>query len=158
MLINNAYEMSSSLESYLAGSAKALSEDLPSGKVLQCFKVFARRFIYTHDAAQRIEIAGSRIVEGLLDHFGKLLKLPRKEFAYFVERNELRKDSGLDLEWRIYNQLSKRMLRTYRYLLRNARRDQAEWVCRARLIVDHISGMTDNSARDVYQNLSGSSV
>jgi dGTPase len=34
------------LDNYISGSAKELSEDLPSGKILKCFKAFARRFIW----------------------------------------------------------------------------------------------------------------
>jgi len=145
---------SSNLERYVDGNAKELSEEIPSGRILKCFKTFARRFIYTYDEAQRIEIAGSQIVEGLLTHFGRLLELSRDDFAYFVEQGEMRKGSGLDLEWRIYNQLSKRMLRVYQETTRNAT-DSAELIARARLIVDYISGLTDNSALRFYQNFMG---
>jgi hypothetical protein len=40
------------------GTAGELSENLPSDKILKCFKTFARRFIDTNSAVQRIEIAG----------------------------------------------------------------------------------------------------
>jgi dGTPase len=126
--------------------------------VLQCFKTFARRFIYTDHEAQRIEIAGSRIVEGLLDHFGLLLKITRSDFSHFVERREMRKYSGLDTEWRIFNQLSRRMLRVYQDAVAKAESDEAEWICRARLIVDYVSGLTDNYALQVYQNFMGISL
>ena len=97
----------SNIEEYVGGTAKEMSKDLKSGSILDCFKLFARRHIYTNYEVQRIEIAGSRIVEGLLNHYGRLLEIAREDFAYFVERGELRKHSGLDTEWRIYNQLSK---------------------------------------------------
>jgi len=150
-----ASHFSTHIEKYISGTAKELSEDLPSGKLLKCFKAFARRFIYTNHEAQRIEIAGSQIVEGLLNHFGRLLELPRAEFAYFVERGELRKYSGLDTEWRIFNQLSKRMVRVYQHSIEHGCDDEAEWICRARLIVDYVSGLTDNSALRFYQNFMG---
>jgi dGTPase len=158
-LIDEAAEhFSSNIESYVNGTANELSENLPSGKVLKCFKTFARRFIYTNGEVQRIEIAGSRIVEGLLDHFGRLLVIPRADFAYFVERKELRKNSGLDTEWRIFNHLSKRMLRVYEHTIQNGCSDEEEWICRARLVVDYISGLTDNYALQVYQNFMGISL
>ncbi len=153
----SAVHFAENLESYLDGTAKEMSEDLPTGKVLKCFKTFARRFIYTDHEVQRIEIAGSRIVEGLLDHYGRLLELPRDEFAYFVERGELRKQSGLDTEWRIFNQLSNRMIRVYKQNADNANRDE-EWIARARLIVDYVSGLTDTHALHVYQNFMGISL
>ena len=154
-IIDEASEhFSSNIEKYIAGTAKELSDDLPSGKILKCFKIFARRFIYTNPEVQRIEIAGSRIVDGLLNHFGRLLELSRSDFVHFVDRGELRKNSGLDTEWRIYNQLSKRMVRVYKHSTVHASDDE-EWICRARLIVDYISGLADNSALSFYQNFMG---
>lgn len=153
-----AIHFSDNLESYLSGEAKELSEDLPSGKILKCFKSFARRFIYTDPEVQRIEIAGSRIVEGLLDHYGRLLGLSRADFAYFVERGELKKHSGLDTEWRIFHQLSKRMLKAYQHAVKDAANNEEEWLLRARLIVDYISGLTDSYALQVYQNFMGISL
>ncbi len=157
-IIKEASEhFSSQIDRYIAGNAKELSEQLPSGRILKCLKIFARRFIYTDQEAQRIEIAGSRVVEGLLDHFGRLLKLPRPDFEHFVKRDEMRKGSGWDIEWRIYKQLSRRMIRVYEAAARDQSNSE-EWVARARLIVDYISGLTDNSALRFYQNLMGISL
>jgi dGTPase len=142
------------LDEYLAGSADELSKVLPSGAILECFKIFARRFIYTNREVQRIEIAGSRVVEGLLDHFGALLKISRPDFEYFVRKDEMLKARGLDTEWRIFKQLPQRMLRVYQRQSRGCN-DCDEWICRAQLIVDYISGMTDDSAVKVYQNSIG---
>jgi dGTPase len=152
-----ASHFADNLDNYIAGTAKEIAEELPSGAVLKCLKTFARRFIYTDPEVQRIEIAGSRIVDGLLNHYGRLLKLPRGDFEYFIERGELRKGSGLDTEWRIFNQLSKRMLRVYTQSAIGADTDQ-EWIHRARLIVDYISGLTDDYALEVYQNFMGVSL
>ena len=152
-----AKHFAANIDGYLDGSANEMAEDLPTGKILKCLKTFARRFIYTDHEVQRIEIAGSRIVEGLLDYYGRLLELPRSDFLYFVERGELKKHSGLDTEWRIFNQLSPRMLRVYKHSADHANHDQ-EWIMRARLIVDYISGLTDTHALQVYQNFMGISL
>jgi dGTPase len=142
------------IDRYLDGTAGELCEEINAGKVLKCFKKFSRRFIYTDCEVQRIEIAGSKIVEGLLDHYGRLLRVPRADFRYFVDKGELRKGSNLDTEWRIFNQLSRRMLRVYTRDARGAT-DEDEWLARAHLIVDHVSGLTDHSALKLYQNLAG---
>lgn len=144
-------------EQYLSGDAPEMAKELPSGIILKCLKIFARRFIYTNREAQRIEIAGARVVEGLLDHFGRLLKLPKADFVYFVEKGDVVKRRGLDTEWRIFNQLSKRMLQVYRHDTRSCS-DSEERICRARFVVDYISGMTDNSALETYQNFMGISL
>jgi dGTPase len=152
-----AFHFAENIDSYISGAAGELSDALPSGRVLKCLKVFARRFIYTDSEVQRIEIAGSRIVDGLLSQYGRLLELPRSDFEFFIERGELRKNSGLDTEWRIFNQLSKRMLSVYNKYAKTANGDE-EWILRARLVVDYISGLTDNYALQVYQNFMGVSL
>jgi dGTPase len=146
------------LPSYISGEANELVDDVPGGKLLKCLKTFARRFIYTSPEAQRIEIAGSQIVTGLLNHFGMLLRIPRADFQHFIKTNEMRKDSHLDIEWRVFSQLSKRMRKVYDTRVTDHTSDLDEWVERARLIVDYISGLTDDSARDVYQNYMGISI
>jgi len=152
-----ATEFVTNFDRYLSGDAPEMTEVLPSGIILKCLKIFARRFIYTNREAQRIEIAGARVVEGLLDHFGRLLLLSRAEFAHFVEKGDVLKRRGLDTEWRIFNQLSKRMLQVYQHDTRSCS-DSEERICRARFIVDYISGMTDNSALETYQNFMGISL
>jgi dGTPase len=142
------------LDSYLAGIAPELSDSIPTGKMLKCLKTFARRYIYTDREAQRIEIAGERIVDGLLEHFGRLLTIPRDDFEHFVLHNQLRSGSGLDTEWRIFSQLAKRMIRVY-HQNSQACSDVGELDLRAGLIVDYIAGLTDNSALQVYQNFMG---
>lgn len=146
------------LEEYLNGTAKELVDTIDAGKLLNCLKKFARKFIYTSPEAQRLEIAGSRIVGGLLEHFGMLLRVSRPHFLHFIKHDEMPKKSNLDIEWRVFSQLSKRMRKVYESSVTDQTNDDDEWVERARLIVDYISGMTDDSARDIYQNFMGISI
>ena len=150
-------QFAENLDLYLSGDAPEILDSIPSGKLLGCFKQFARNFIYTDREAQRIEIAGETIVKGLLDHFGRLLLVSRSDFEMFAKNGMLRKGSGLDAEWRIFNQLSNRMIDVYIHQSKKAD-DLGERICRARLVVDYISGLTDNSAKDVYQNVMGISI
>jgi dGTPase len=90
-----------------------------------------------------------------LEHFGRLLDISRADFVHFIERKEVRKNSGLDTEWRIFNQLSKRMLHVYQTAVQGGVSDEREWICRARLIADYVSGLTDSYALEVYQNFMG---
>ncbi len=68
----------------------------------------------------------------------------------------MRKDSGFDIEWRLFSQLSKRMVKSYKHNLRKS--EEVEWFSRCRLIVDYIAGMTDQSALRFYQNAMGISL
>ena len=141
-------------DDYLAGKGPSLAETTDAGKCLEVLKVFCRRYVYTSPEAQRMEIAGSTIMSGLLSHFAKLLSISRTDFLHFIEKKEMRHKSDLDLEWRIYNQLSKRMVKCYAHF-QNGVSDAEEWRLRAHLIVDFVSSLTDATARDIYQNLMG---
>ena len=138
-------------DSYLNGEGNELSSAIEESSLLECLKTFARKFIYTESEIQRIEIAGDKVVSELLRHFGRLLKLSKDDFRHFYEERENIKGKGYDLEWRIFNQLSQRMLEAYKSSL--SKNSEEEWFLRCRFIVDYISGMTDQSALQFYQNL-----
>ncbi len=146
----------SNIDAYIEGKEDELIKRIPEGKILECLKIFSRRHIYTEREIQRIEIAGHKIVLGLLEHYGALLKISPEHFQYFCEKGEIPRGEKLDIEWRIFNQLSKRMLKSYKNNLNED--SEPEWFCRCRLIVDYISGMTDQMALDVYQNIMGISL
>ena len=141
------------LESYITGDGKELSECIKEQALLKGLKVFSKRHIYTNQEVQRIEIAGHKVVYELLEHFGKILQLTKDDFEYFYKNRENKKNGGIDMEWRIFNQLSPRMLEAYKNSLKKSSKD--EWFLRCRFIVDYISGMTDQSALQLYQNVMG---
>jgi dGTP triphosphohydrolase len=64
--------------------------------------------------------------------------------------------SGQDIEWRLFNQLPKTLRDSYGHRMKDNPDD--EWIARCRLIVDHISGLTDHSALELYQNAMGLSL
>ncbi len=146
------------IEKYLAGEAGEIKDEIPSGNILDCLKKYARKHIYTNDEVLRIEIAGNTIVQGLLEHYSMLLKMPKNDFVYFVQKGEMIKGGKFDLEWRVFKRLSRRMVNAYRQQLAKTKADEEEWLLRCRLIVDFISGMTDNSALKYYQNIAGTSL
>ncbi len=143
------------IDGFLSGEAKEISDSIASGGYLECLKKFVRRHVYTSLEVQRIELSGFHIVTALLDQFGKLLLLDRSDFRAFVENNENPKDRGLDFEWRLFSRISKRMLEAYKYSTEEGVDDKKEWLARARLIVDFIAGMTDESAKELHQILTG---
>ncbi len=156
--ISEAIEyVSNNLANFIAGEEQEISKSIEAGKVLDCLKSYSRKFIYTEREVQRIEIAGNQIVRGLLNHYGKLLGVDAGHFSYFIQKGGVPKGSSLDTEWRVFNQISKRMLKIYRYESKN-KTGYEEWLCRARLLVDFVSGMTDNWALKVYQNFMGISL
>lgn len=144
------------IEGFVAGEAKEISKSIELGVYLKCLKAFSRRFIYKSLQIERIELSGYAIVESLLNKFGVLLAMKRDDFAEFVLQKDRFTERGFDVEWRLFNRLSKRMVRAYElsdgFLCANPKK---EWIARAHLITDFISGMTDESARDLHNILTG---
>lgn len=148
---------SKNVDEYILGDRNELSVDIQMGRYLDCLKMFARKYIYSSREAQSIEIAGYKIMTGLLEHYGMLLLLSRDDFNYFVEKSEMPKGRNLDFEWRVFNQLPNRFIQSYRRFSAD-KKAREEWIVRARLIVDYLSGLTDQSALLEYQNFMGISL
>ena len=147
------------VDTFLNGDASPISKSIESGKYLECLNEFAKKYIYTSLEVERIELTGFHVVTSLLNQFGKLLKLERIDFQSFVAKGENHKRGELDFEWRLFNRLSKRMLKAYSFavtqLEEDGSEDKTEFTARTRLIVDFISGMTDESAKELHQILTG---
>ena len=91
------------------------------------------------------------MIKGLLNHFGELIKLSEEDFSALV-RNDGKyiKKKGLDFQIRLYRRLPKSYCEKY-----SSEERGTELQRRAHLIVDFISGMTDDFALETYQILEG---
>lgn len=147
------------LDKFLDGEAPPISKSIEAGEYLECLNEFAKKYIYTSLEVERIELSGFHVVTSLLNQFGKLLALERTDFQSFVEGGENHKRGELDFEWRLFNRLSKRMLSAYSFAVNQLKDDdfgdKLEFTARTRLLVDFISGMTDESAKELHQILTG---
>jgi dGTPase len=121
------------------------------GELLSAVKTFAIAKIYSHESAEQVELAGRSVVKGLLNHFGPLLNLPKKKFDMLVisDRDGIKKER-LDFEIRLFRRLPISYCEKY---ISSKRGNEA--YRRAHLIVDTISGMTDDYALETYQILEG---
>lgn len=141
----------------LAGSAGPLLSSSPTYSVaLKALKSFARCHLFRHRDVEDMELAGHRILTGLLDHFKPLLELKREDFEA-ATRGKREGPSGirLDSHMRLLGLFPNKHLLVYRFSS-DAHKDAAEeWFFRAHLVVDYISGMTDRFALETYQLLSG---
>lgn len=67
--------------------------------------------------------------------------------------------TGKDYEKRLFNRLGIRYVRAYDFAVQKLNNDKNfetyEWWLRIHLIIDHISGMTDEFALETYQMLEG---
>ena len=138
----------------LAGELFADGSD--ERKVLKGLKAFARKHLFRHEDVENLELAGFSIISGLLDHYGKLLDLPRAKFDLLVRGKWQGED--LDVEWRLYNRLPKKHLHLYELKSGSVSSSTEEWCLRAHLIIDYISGMTDRFALSTFQTLGGTRI
>lgn len=121
------------------------------GKLLSEVNQFARERIYSDGAAEQVELAGRSVIKGLLRHFGELIKLSEEDFLVLVQ-NDVKaiKNRALDFEIRLFRRLPKGYVEKYKSGNRGSEKYR-----RVHLIVDFISGMTDDFALETYQILEG---
>ncbi|WP_204274199.1 dGTPase [Stenotrophomonas maltophilia] len=139
----------------LSGSVETLlPKSEPSGAVLEELRGYCKRNVYPHDSVQRVELAGYAAIKGLLDQFRPLLTATGKEFMYAI--------SDGDSKWHGRSMvIEKKLLSLFpnKHKAVYSKGDYsdcfAEWEARAHLVVDYISGMTDDFAVNTYRMLSG---
>lgn len=147
------------------GEAKQLIDSNGMGRVLATVKKVTRELIYCAPEAENIELTGYAVISGILSCFSKLLELPYEQFSCLINNTWSDKKLNCDYEWRLYNRIGKRYIDAYKNGLSdfkvgnnldNSKKKQIrEWWLRVHLIIDQISGMTDDYALSIYQMLKG---
>ena len=143
-------------ESYFNGTGGELIDSNGLGKVLKVIKNVSKKYLYNSSSAENIELTGYSVIYGLLKHFQSLLLMSSSQFIDLINYRNI---DGFDLEKRLVNRLGKRYIKSYKLELDNISSDPdrhlKEFWLRIHLIIDHISGMTDDYALDSYQMLEG---
>jgi len=121
------------------------------GRLLNKVNRFAQDRIYSNESAEKVELAGRSVIKGLLNHFGELIKLSEIDFLALMSNdlNEI-KDRQLNFQIRLLRRIPPSYLRKYKVSDRGDEKYR-----RCHLIVDLISGMTDDFALETYQILEG---
>ncbi|WP_180012767.1 dGTPase [Acinetobacter sp. YH16031] len=141
------------LEKILLGEkVDLLVKDSNTSKLLRKVKKIAIARIYSDPSAEKVELAGRNIIQGLLNHYELLLKLPKEKFESLILNENIRKNK-LDFELRLFRRLPSTYVDKYRTA--TLQNPDKEFLYRAHLIVDYISGMTDDFALEMYQLLEG---
>ncbi len=115
---------------------------------LNSINQFCLKHLYKSKEAEDIEIAGYNIVYGLLEKFSLLLKLNESDFRNLIEDGK-----GKALARRMYSKIPKSLVGHYIEAVDNNPKD--EWFIRSQMIVDYISGMTDDFALQIHKLLNG---
>ena len=145
-------------EEIFNGTADSLiNTNKPMGRVLETIKSVSRRILYTSFEAESIELTGYSVITGILKNYERVLALPNTVFLKMINGE---KTENTDVERRLFNRLGRRYITEYKYAIDklDARQhDYAikEWWLRVHLLLDHVSGMTDEFALETYQMLEG---
>ena len=137
-----------------------LPDDEPPGAILQVLKDFCRDHVYRHETVQRVELAGYYAITGLLEHTRPLLSCSRQRFeAALTFENKDANGSRILLEPKLLKLFPPKYVKVYKHQVGQAKQQPneayLEWNARAHLVVDFISGMTDDFAMTTYRTLAG---
>jgi dGTPase len=148
------------------GTRSELLENSDANDLLKVLQSIAKRFLYPADKVQSPFLAGLKVTRGILDEYNKFLLLSREQFAFV--RSAWRSADRLAVSAQqletllpLLDRLPAHYLDVYDSALKDRQSMQKwgdetwEWFCRAHLIVDYLSGMTDDFAYRAYQVISG---
>jgi dGTPase len=116
--------------------------------------------VFCTSEVEHLELKGVAVIRGLLQAYHPLLQLSFADF-WQLATSEEQSLKGYPIETRLYHKLSGKHKRTYvsavqPLLQSSANSSEAqmmEFYYRVRLLLDYISGMTDNFALAEYQLL-----
>lgn len=144
-------------ENRLYDQSELFNKGTKENQLLDALKTFARKYLYSSTEAMNPEIAGYRIISGILDSYKCVLTLSQDDFhglAFKAADNpKILKEIKQDYAYRLIKRLPKKHLDAYSSQLSEGRVDEVTLRCH--LIVDYIAGMTDHYAMETYQLLHG---
>jgi len=155
--INNYFENETAIFNGTADSLISINK--PMGRVLDTIKNVSRRILYTSFDAESIELTGYAVITGILQNYERMLSLPYDLFNKLVNGEKI-ENKNVDVERRLFNRLGQRYINAYKYAIAEYGNEQheypiREWWLRVHLLLDHVSGMTDEFALETYQMLKG---
>lgn len=143
-------------------------------ELLDILKDYTSNYLFTSSEAECMELSGFAIIKGILNEYTSLIKLPKEKFLHLIlKENKKIRENNLHIERRLFNRLPGKHLKSYYTaivnlpfnhkefsdeLLRRKYKDvsrENELSLRIHLIVDFISGMTDQFSMEMYQLLKG---
>jgi len=123
-------------------------------QAVEVLKNISYKYIYTHKQVQALEIKGYSIIQGLFNIYEPLLNLDLKSFENLLESKRI----DCVICQNLLARLSKKHLVSYKKSIDSIKNDKnytlLEWYYRVRLVIDYISGMTDDYALHEYKSLS----
>ncbi|RUO35948.1 dGTPase [Aliidiomarina shirensis] len=177
-----AYVAETFIESYESFCNLKINTDIISGdtvekKILDGLKSFSRQYLFSSSEAESIELSGYAIISGILEEYQRLLKLSKDEFLIVIN-NDFKAVAAkkLHVHRRLFKKLPEKHLHSYKAAIldrgilpaeKSSEVDEEvsikfsticpkqEWILRAHLIVDFVSGMTDQFSMEFFQSIKG---
>lgn len=152
----------------LAGQAQPLLHDGLESELLGVLKKFASAYLYSSPVVLSREITAHAVIFGLLDAYCDLLTCDRRRFTAALDKKR-RDPAGrpISRDASLLSRVSRKHLAVYLERVRlsdlafasdGACADLLERIHRIHLIVDYITGMTDEFALQTFRLISGSEV
>ncbi|WP_312629504.1 dGTPase [Scandinavium sp.] len=151
-----------------------ISKETIEYDLLETLKKYTSKYLFTSYDAEKVELSGFAIIKGILDEYIKVLSLTKDEFyALLINDVKFINEKNLHIERRLFNRLPEKHLNAYKASISkisvrdknwsdnyfskmyNAESKEKEWHLRTHLIIDFVSGMTDQFSMEVYQLLKG---
>ncbi|MEZ8154129.1 dGTPase [Vibrio splendidus] len=152
--------------------------------LLKILKVYTGDYLFTSSEAERMELSGYSIISGIISDYQKLLELPLAQFKSLIINDfDAIKENDLHIHRRLFNRLPEKHLNAYKAaifqnslpnILKNLGDDTTlndslvehlaqfdkvkEWNLRTHLIIDFVSGMTDQFSMEFFHMLKGINV
>lgn len=124
-------------------------------KAVEVLQNISIKYIYNNKDIQTLELKGHKILMGLFDSYTPLLKLSSEDFRKLTNNEAI----SCFISHRLIRRLSAKHIVAYKNSVseisnENSQKYQLEeWYFRARLLIDYITGMTDDFAYDEYKTL-----
>jgi len=124
----------------------------------ETFRNVAVNNVFNNPEVENLELKGYAIISGLLNIYTPLIELSFEKFKVLVIKNKLK---SKPIETRLFHKLSSKNKGSYKEYVKDIYANQSpsdndkmmELYARARLLIDYISGMTDQFALEEFQNL-----
>ncbi|MDD3343459.1 MAG: dGTPase [Sulfurospirillaceae bacterium] len=123
-------------------------------KAVKILQNISTKYIYQNKEVQTLELQGYAIINGLLNSYNPLLKLTCKEFEALLRDEKIE----CFVAMRLIKRISSKQIVAYQNDVHKLNKEDEsyallEWYHRVRLIIDYISGMTDDFALHEYKTL-----
>ncbi|WP_320034137.1 dGTPase [Halarcobacter sp.] len=124
-------------------------------KAVEVLQNISVKYIYNYKDIQTLELKGQKILSSLFENYTPLLELSSEDFEELVKGERI----SCFLSQRLIRRLSSKHIVAYKDAVAKLNKEESEkyeiqeWYYRARLLIDYISGMTDDFALNEYKTL-----